>query len=310
MSSTALEYAIGSRINISWEGEFMEDENAIARKKLGMVDHLRSLKLYDWFAPNIDKPKKESPNIEKPYSENPKIDMRCIRQGTQEAVEMIWNEMGDELQDFNKIAWVNFAASHNVCGSYSVDFGGSQEEEVATNCDGAVLLGTKGKLVNSGFKSYMRGVWVAYQDGFHIPPGGNYFAKTTFVTGPHGPVRCHMIATAFADFRSYIPVFVPYSEKSYFFNIIGQTRNKEELRRRLLLDIEGVLKTCHAEGIHTLVTGATGCGAFHHDPRLEAQLWEESIQKLGPDSPLRQIVFSILDAEDSANWREFSSKFK
>ena len=33
-----------------------------------------------------------------------------------------------------------------------------KEEEVATNCDGAVLLGTKGKLVSTGFKSYVRGV--------------------------------------------------------------------------------------------------------------------------------------------------------
>lgn len=33
--------------------------------------------------------------------------------------------MGPEEND-NKIAWVNFAASHNVCGSYSVDFGGAQ----------------------------------------------------------------------------------------------------------------------------------------------------------------------------------------
>ena len=45
---------------------------------------------------------------------------------------------------------------------------------------------------------------MAYEEGFHIPPGGNYFAKTTFVTGPHAPLHCHMIATAFADFRTCI----------------------------------------------------------------------------------------------------------
>lgn len=94
--------------------------------------------------------------------------------------------------------------------------------EVATNCDGAAILGTNGKLVSSGVKSFARGisttslviivydglyVWVAYKEGRHVPPGGNYFSKTTFVTGPHGPVECAMIAAAFADFRICIQLF-------------------------------------------------------------------------------------------------------
>jgi len=107
-----------------------------------------------------------------------------------------------------------------------------------------------------------------------------------------------------------MPFFVPYSERSYFFNLLGgQERDKEILKQRLLIDIEGVLKTCNAEGIHTLITGATGCGAFRHDPHLEAELWEESINKLNEDSPLRQVVFAVLDKEDSRNWIEFSGKF-
>lgn len=173
---------------------------------------------------------------------------------------------------------------------------------------------------------------MSYKDGFHIPPGGNYYAKTTFVTGPQGLIHCSMIATAFADFRFCIlyfyylfypllflkffillkldlPFFVPYSERSYFFTVLGNERNRELLRQRLLIDIEGVLQTCKAEGIHTLVTGATGCGAFHHDPKLEAELWEECIAKLGDDSPLQNVVFSVLDGENSPNWLAFSSKF-
>ncbi len=129
------------------------------------------------------------------------------------------------------IAWVNFANAHNVCGTYSVNFGGSQEEEVATNCDAAAILGTVGMLVFGGVKHFVRGisistlaehaelyyictltlfyVWVSYKDGYHIPPGGNYFAKTKFVTSPQGHVECATIAAAFADFRPCI--FPPFT---------------------------------------------------------------------------------------------------
>lgn len=102
---------------------------------------------------------------------------------------------------------------------------------------------------------------------------------------------------------------MPYSERSYFFTLLGAERDIEELKQRLLIDIEGVIRTCEEEKIHTLITGASGCGAFHHDPFLEAQLWEERIKKVGERSTLKQVVFSVLDKEESENWIAFSRKF-
>jgi hypothetical protein len=198
-----------------------------------------------------------------------------------------------------------------ISSTYSVDFGGSQEEEVATNCDGAAILGTTGDLMVKGFKTYSRGIWVAYGNKRHIPPGGNYFAKTKFVTGPT-KTNCAMIAAAFADFRPYVPFFVPYSERNYFYSWFGfgSISNEEELEKRLIMDIEGVLKTCIEQNVHTLVTGASGCGAFLHDPYREAKLWQKAMQKPEYQSKsLKQIVFAVLDKVDSDNWLAFSELF-
>jgi hypothetical protein len=154
----------------------------------------------------------------------------------------------------------------------------------------------------------MRGVWVSYNPGRHIPPGGNYFMRTRFITGPK-QVECGMIAAAFADFRPYVPFFVPYSERGDYYSFMGfgGVSDQHALDERLMLDIEGVLKTSVAHGVHTLVTGASGCGAFLHDPYTEARLWKTALQK--PEYQHLHVVFAILDAEDSPNWKAFSSTF-
>ncbi|UJR24605.1 hypothetical protein I4U23_005980 [Adineta vaga] len=292
-------YAIGSRDDINWNGQSIENSNERKIKKIEMIQHLKSLQLFDWFAPNCQ----QETNVSEICHD---LQIQVIRQGTQEVVEELYANIEDKSK---LIAWVNFASSHNVCGSYSVDFGGSQEEEVATNCDGAVLLGTMGQFVEMGLKSWIRGRWVAYRQGMHIPPGGNYWAMTRFVTGPiHA--ECGMIATAFADFRPYFPIFYPYTERSYFYSMIGHVKNQEELEQRCLIDIEGVLKTCLVKQVHTLVTGASGCGAFRHNPYIEAKLWRKCLEKKEyRNGSLKQVIFAILDRENSENWIAFRNEF-
>ena len=294
-------YAIGSRDDIGWDGQLLENEDERKRKRREMIEHLQSLHLFDWFAPECQ----HSSRLSEGHHD---LQISVTRQGTQEAVQEVYQTMEDKSK---LIAWLNFAASHNVCGSYSIDYGGSQEEEVATNCDGAVLLGTMGQFVEAGLKTWMRGRWVSYRTGMHIPPGGNYWAMTKFVTGPCH-VDCAMIATAFADFRPYIPIFCPYSERNYFYSLkgMGSVKNQETLERRCLIDIEGVLKTCLAMKVHTLVTGASGCGAFRHNPFTEANLWRQCLEKEEYQcGSLRQVVFAILDDENSDNWIAFSNEF-
>lgn len=292
-------YAIGSRDNIGWDGIFIDNIVERKVKRLEMIQHFKSLELFDWFSPNYEY---ESNSLESEHE----LEIKIIRQGTQETVEELYQNMQNKS---NLIAWLNFAASHNVCGTYSVGFGGSQEEEVATNCDGAVLLGTMGQFVETGLKSWMRGRWVTYKMGSHIPPGGNYWAMIKFVTGPFH-VNCGMIATAFADFRPYVPIFYPYSERNYFYSLFGNVKNQDELERRCMIDIEGVLKTCLAKQVHTLVTGATGCGAFRHNPYVEAKLWRKCLEKKQYRcGSLKQVVFAVLDNENSDNWIAFRNEF-
>jgi uncharacterized protein (TIGR02452 family) len=77
-----------------------------------------------------------------------------------------------------------------------------------------------------------------------------------------------MIACAFADFRAYIPIFVPYSESSNYFNILGYVIDQDDLEERLMMDMDGVLKTAVKNGVQVLVLGASGCGAFKHDVKI------------------------------------------
>ncbi|KAL0479406.1 nucleoporin Nup214 [Acrasis kona] len=292
-------YAVCTRSDVDWDGTPLQEVELINKKKNQLLDHLQSLYMYDWYTLSSPPTSPQSTSVSEPFN----LEISCIRQGTQEAVEQLHNESN------KKIAWLNFAAGHNVCGSYSVNHGGSQEEEVATNCDGAVLLGTMGEMQTTGIKSVARGNWVLYKNGCHIPPGGNYFAKTTFVTCEK-PIECYMIATAFADFRLHVPIFHPYSERSFFFTLSGATRDEAQLHERCMIDIEGVLKTCIQNGIECLVTGASGCGAFYHDPFVECKLWRRALTK--PEyrtGSLKKVVFAVLDKEDSKNWIAFNQEF-
>ncbi|KAL9647231.1 hypothetical protein ABK040_012583 [Willaertia magna] len=307
-------YAISSREDIDWNGNFLNSDKEKLEKKKSLIEYLNSLVLYDWFNEKLQVNNhlmNTNDNNEKNKEEEEEIKVRVIRQGTQETVEQIYKELNEDSTKL--IAWVNFANAHNVCGSYSVDFGGSQEEEVATNCNGAALLGTVGELIRTGVKSFVRGVWVAYKKGFHIPPGGNYFCKTKFITGTKH-LDCGMIAAAFADFRYYIPFFTPFCERNYFYSFLGlgsSVKDEREMEDRLRLDIEGVLKTCVEQKVHTLVTGASGCGAFLHDPYREAKLWAECLKKEEyKGGHLKQVIFSILDKEDSHNIIAFTNQFE
>lgn len=62
--------------------------------------------------------------------------------------------------------------------------------------------------------------------------------------------------------------------------------------KEVLKWILGVFLTAITEGIDILVLGASGCGAFCHDPHLEAKLWDEIGRKY--ESCFTHIAFAIL----------------
>lgn len=121
-----------------------------------------------------------------------------------------------------------------------------------------------------------------------------------------------MIATAFADFRSYIPFFVPYSERPYYYSYFGfgsSVKDEKKLDERLIIDIEGTFLTAIQEGIDVLVLGAGGCGAFCHDAKRDAKLWKEVITEFG--SHFSHISFAILpDPVRPYNLSAFRDQFK
>lgn len=285
-------YACASREDVGWDGRTDLSDLEKQQKKKEMEDHLHSLKLYDWMLQS-EKPELKKGTKKTVYS--------VVRMGTQEAVQEL-----AKLHPDKRICWLDLANAHHVCGTYPIAFGGSQEEEVATNCDAVALLGTNGEFVTSGLRYHLMGTMVHYKPGKHIPPGGNYFCKTKFLTGEK-IVDCCMIAAAFADFRTYIPFFWIYTEKSDYFNLFGRIRDEQRLNERLMLDMEGVLRTALTEKVDILVLGASGCGAFNHDPFREAKLWKQMLLKC--DGNFDKIQFAILDGEKSPNVVAFKKEF-
>ena len=140
-------YATGSRDDIGWHEKFLDSPDERTKKKLEMVQHLQSPQLFDWFSPNCEH---QSDSIGACHE----LEVRVTRQGTQETVQELLRNMQNEPK---LIGWLDVGATHNVCGNYSIDFGGAQEEKVATNCDGTVLFGTTGQLVEQGLKPWVYG---------------------------------------------------------------------------------------------------------------------------------------------------------
>jgi len=145
-----------------------------------------------------------------------------------------------------------------------------------------------------------------YKDGYHLPPGGAYFCPGLFVSSVGQPA-CSMIAVAFADFRTWVPVFRPFSEKSDYFNILG-VKDQQVLKSRLLLDILGTIATGLEAKMDVLVLGAGGCGAFGHDPRLEARLWRRVInsQVYNVRLKFKKLVFAIIGDRNGKNGNLFA----
>ena len=59
-----------------------------------------------------------------------------------------------------------------------------------------------------------------------------------------------------------------------------------------MLDIEGTLKTAALNNINVLILGASGCGAFKHDPAIEAELWRGGEQEKNKNKKKKKLFFS------------------
>lgn len=279
----ARNYAIGSRNDIGWKGEVLTDAERQMKQK-EMEANWQSIKLRDWagLAENYEKPT---------ASGNLPQKITVTDEDTQTAVERLAKSYPTD-----KICWVNMANAHKVGGGYQrLDV--AQEEVVTTNSDAIVVLTNLGGRDPEGN--------VLYRNHLHIPPGGNYFHKTRFITGDQ--VHCNSIAHAFADFRDAI-----FAERQDF--LVPKEKlaiGTSEYRKRIKLDMRGVLRTAIAEKQEVLVLSATGCGAFCHDPLVESLVWKEVLQEPEFKGRFQEIVFAILfDQRNPRNVIAFQNTFK
>lgn len=157
----------------------------------------------------------------------------------------------------SQFCWLNMANAYYVGGCFQYARG-SQEECVGSR---STVLGT---LSNVGTTGRCR-----YQKRYQIPAGGNYFCKCRFLVEPK--LECSCISNASIDLW----------------------RSKEEdIETRIKLDHRGILMTAKYKGIKVLVLGATGCGAFGHDPTVEVRLWKESLALF--KGIFQEVCFAIL----------------
>jgi len=210
---------------------------------------------------------------------------------------MIWNF--DTLKSVSKlkeivkeenICFLSLANAYRTCGAYQKGFG-SQEENVMSSTDGIVTLENVSQIKSEG--EFGR---IEYKDFFKIPPGGNYFLKLNILDSN---IKCSCISTAFADFRTDCNE----SELNDFKD------DESKYIERIELDIVGTLMTAIDKREKNLILGASGCGAFNHDPLLEAKAWLNCLSKDEFKNKFDYVLFSIKDKEENDNLKQFRKVF-
>lgn len=271
----ARNFAIGSRNDISWNGKPLAAPAEKQQKQEEMEAHWRSIVLRDWEGlGKIDSTTSDVGAFAQKIS--------VTREDTQTAVERMSRSYSSE-----HICWLNMSRAHKIGGSYQ-NLGMGQEEETVTNSDAMVVLSNLGKPDENGE--------IIYQDHLHIPPGGNYFHKMRFITGSQ--VSCNSIVQAFADFRD-----LDYGEEQDYVDMQGKLDvGSEGYKKRIKLDMRGVLRTAVEEGQEVLILGATGCGMCGHDPRVEARAWKEVLSEKAFEGRFKEVVFAIVDDPRKASY--------
>jgi len=289
-------FAISSRSDLDWSGESIIDPTEREKKQNQLTKLHLSTKLYDWcLCPAVE--------INKLLSSSQKFGPATVSVIYKDTLEGVQYARDTLRKDGHEIAWLNFANAHNVGGSYNKGMG-TQEENTITACTAAASLTIQAepKPIDNAIKKWILAnqkeflVPVKYRDHRHLPPAGTYICKTRlFNVQPH--IECYMIGSASADLREKTD-FRPYTERD-------QLPSASDYEKRIMLDMEAVCLTAIKYNIKVLILGATGCGAFLHNPDTEAQLWKRVIEeKFG--TYFEHIIFSILGQK---NYQTFLNYF-
>lgn len=298
--------AISSRPEVHPEGRFFTEEEInnnhmyhfYQQKKAGW----NSLEIFSWFNGETGNLRKEVDlnKLLQPSKSGFAPVIRIAQETTQQAIESLAIEFPDET---DQICWLNLANAHMDGGilkgpSRPNDTKhGSQEENTISDCNAAVIQASVSEIVHGEGNDDGR---ARYKQGFHIPPGGNFFMKTAFVTGDRA--KCNSIACAFADFRNDSS-HIGFSEFNHF-SENNALRLDDEYKRRIFMDIYGVLATAKEKKQLHLVLGGSGCGAFKHDHMQEAQMWKSVLAMPEFKGCFQSITFAITGKKLSTVFRD------
>jgi len=269
--------AISSRNDLDWNGKPIVDAELQYIKQQEMESFWSFLELTDWAAVDQSTLSKE-PGIKTQI-------ISVVSKDTQLAVEEMTQKY-EERFNSSQICILNMANAHHIGGGYQYGIG-SQEEIVGGNTNMFITLGNVGEVIERR---------IHYQKGWHIPPGGNYFHKARFLTGKK--VDCMCITHPMADFRR------------------GEERNEgedfktgtEEYFERIKIDMYGILRQAKEKKIEVLILSATGCGAFKHDPTMEAQTWKKVLAEDEFQGHFTEVLFAILGDYNFQTFKQCFSK--
>ena len=78
---------------------------------------------------------------------------------------------------------------------------------------------------------------------------------------------------------------------------------EEKEREVLTKRIEKIFKLAQLKGVEVLILGAFGCGAFHNDPYIVAEVFKDLLNKYY----FEKVEFAIFCGRDNTNYRVFES---
>jgi len=274
--------AISSRYDLDWTGKRIEG-TAIEQKKKEIQGYYHSLVIYNPLVGSFQ---------EKMESFNGVTPIAVSKSKTTDAAIQLLN---DSSKDPNKVGKLIMANRVRMGGSHQKDRG-TQEEFTGPDSGMFSVLST---ICTHDTQEQGRAI---YQDGYVLPPGGVAFLNARLFDGSNqgSGQDCSYLVSGFADFR----VDSPESEFENFAKD-GKLLINNNYRSRIKIEMVSVLEAAIHHGKTRLVLGASGCGAFLHDAKTEAEEWKVVLAKY--TGYFEEIVFAI---DDQSTADIFAEVFK
>lgn len=271
--------AIASRTDYDWNGKSIShDSNATKQKQAEMQKYYQSFRIYNTLKQDSTF---KTPNTYK-GGENLPPTIKVSYQTTAQALSLALKRDAENAKEWAALIMAN---TERMGGGHQKTLG-TQEEQTGGDSGLFPILGTTSKRSSEGEKGR-----VVYEDGYALPPGGVAYLDTRLFDGSNDGkgVECSFLVAGFADFRPTSPE----SELAEYSDDKGNLKIDEKYEKRIGEEIEAVLACAVKHNKRKLILGASGCGAFAHDPKAEALAWQKALENHNGD--FDEIEFAIYD---------------